>query len=185
MKEKKIAKRYAKALFDLAVEQNVLEKIKADALLINSVCTSNRDFMFVLRSPVIKEVKKIKIMKEIFGDKTQKMTMGFLNIITRNRREAFIPEIASQFIEIYKEFKNIITAQLTTAVELEASVSNKINSLLKVQTKAEIELHENVNDSIIGGFVLEFDEKQYDASIVKYLQNLRKEFDKNLYTKGL
>jgi F-type H+-transporting ATPase subunit delta len=185
MKEKKIAKRYAKALFDLAVEQNVLERIKADAELINEVCASNRDFMLVLRSPVIKDVKKIKIIKGIFSDHIQKMTLSFLNIITRNRREAFIPEIASQFIEIYKEYKNIITAHLTTAVELETSVSTKINSLLKQQTKAEIELHEDIDESIIGGFVLEFDEKQYDSSVVKYLQNLRKEFDKNLYTKGL
>ncbi len=185
MKEKKIAKRYAKALFDLAVEQNVLEKIKADAMLVNSVCVSNRDFMLVLRSPVIKDVKKIKIIKDIFGDKVQKMTLVFLNIITRNRREAFVPEIATQFIEIYKEYKNIVTAYLTTAVKLDSGISTKINSLLKEQTKAEIELHEDVNESIIGGFVLEFDEKQYDASVVKYLQDLRKEFDKNLYTKGL
>jgi F-type H+-transporting ATPase subunit delta len=74
---------------------------------------------------------------------------------------------------------------LTTAVKLETGVSTKINSLLKQQTKAEIELHEDIDESIIGGFVLEFDEKQYDSSVVKYLQDLRKEFDKNLYTKGL
>ena len=185
MKEKKVAKRYAKALFDLAVEQNVLEKIKADALLINSVCVSNRDFMLVLRSPIIKDVKKIKIMKDIFGNHVQKMTLSFMNIITRNRRERILPEIANQFIEIYKEHNNIITAQLTTAVELGSEVSNKINALLREQTKAEIELHENVEDSIIGGFVLEFDEKQYDASVVKYLQDLRKEFDKNIFTKGI
>ena len=185
MKDKKVVKRYAKALFDLAVEQNVLEKIKADALLINSVCVSSRDFMLVLRSPIIKDVKKIKIMKDIFGNHVQKMTLSFMNIITRNRRESILPEIANQFIEIYKEHNNIITAQLTTAVELGSEVSNKINALLREQTKAEIELHENIEDSIIGGFVLEFDEKQYDASVVKSLQDLRKEFDKNLFTKGI
>ncbi|RLD60746.1 MAG: ATP synthase F1 subunit delta [Bacteroidetes bacterium] len=185
MKETKVAKRYAKALFDLAIEQDILEKIKADALLIEDVCISNRDFMMVLRSPIIKEVKKIKIMKDIFGKHIQNMTMLFLNIITRNRRENIIPEIASQFIEIYKEHKNIITAHLTTAVKLGPEVSNMINTLMKEQTKAEIELHEDVEESIIGGFVLEFDEKQYDASIVKYLHDLRKEFDKNLFTKGL
>ena len=185
MKEKKVAKRYAKALFDLAVEQNILEKIKADVQLINSVCASNRDFMLVLRSPIIKDVKKIKILKDIFGNHVQQMTTSFMNIITRNKRESILPEIANQFIEIYKEHNNIITAQLTTAVELGPEVSNKINSLLKKQTKAEIELHENVEGSIIGGFVLEFDEKQYDASVVKYLQGLKKEFDKNLFTKGI
>lgn len=185
MKETKVAKRYAKALFDLAVEQNILEKIKADALLISNVCVSNHDFMMVLQSPIIKDVKKIIIMNKVFGDKIQKMTMAFLKIITRNKRESIIPETASQFIEIYKEHKNIISAELITAVKLGSEVSDKINSLLKEQTKAEIELNENVDDSLIGGFVLEFDEKQYDASVVKYLHKLRKEFDKNLYTKGL
>ena len=169
MKEKKVAKRYAKALFDLAVEQNILEKIKADALLVHSVCESNHDFMLLLRSPIVKEVKKIKIMEAIFGKDIQKMTMSFLSIITHNRRDGFIPEIAAQFIEIYKEHKNIITAQLTTAVHLGPEISNKVNSLLKEQTKAVIEL----------------DEKQYDASVVKYLQDLRKEFDKNIFTKGI
>lgn len=184
MKETKIANRYAKALFELAVEKNQLEKVKADAQLVYEVCSENKDFILMLRSPIIKPVKKVAILKEIFEKKLQDMTTKFLIIITRNRRESLIKDIAEQFIVIYKKYKNIVSANLTTAVKIDEETKNKIIALLKQHTKATIDLKELVDDEIIGGFVLTFDDKQYDASLQRQIQNLKQDFNKNLYIKG-
>ncbi len=184
MKGKIIAKRYAKALFDLAIEKDLQERINHDALLIYDVCVSNREFILVLRSPVIKEKKKLAIIDQIFRKHLHELTLSFLKIITSHRREGIIKEIAKQIIEIYKKYKNIITTTLTTAVKLNDDIRKRIIALLKEQTKAEIELHEEINEELIGGFVLSYDDKQYDASIITQLQKLHHEFDENLYIKG-
>jgi F-type H+-transporting ATPase subunit delta len=184
MNETKIAHRYAKALFDLSLELNTMEKVRLDVNLIQDVCTANKDFVFMLRSPVVRADKKMLVLKEIFKNHLQEITLNFLMIITRNRREKLVPEIATQFIEIYKLYKNIITVEITTATQIDEAVRTKILTLLEKRANAEIDLKENVDEDIIGGFVLSFEDKQYDSSILKQIKNLRREFDINLYKKG-
>jgi F-type H+-transporting ATPase subunit delta len=93
-------------------------------------------------------------------------------------------EISEQFIKIYKEFMNILPTTLTSAVKLDAGTRDKIVTLLGDRTNTEIELSEQIREEIIGGFILEFEDKQYDASVLRKIKNLRKEFDVNLYIKG-
>ena len=184
MKETRVANRYAKALFDLSIELKQLEQTRSDMELINSVCEQNREFVLMLKSPVIKENKKQAILSDIFAGKISDLTFKFLKVITHNRREDIIMEIAVQFIKIYKEFKNILPTLLTSAVELDAETRDKIVTLLGERANATIELTEAVDESIIGGFILEFEDRQYDASILRQIKNLQKEFDINLYIKG-
>ena len=184
MKETRIAKRYAKALFDFSLEHKVPEKIIDDMKLIYSVCKLNKDFILLLRSPIIKSDKKQNIINEIFKKHIHKVTLTYLLIITRKGRERFIKDIAEQFIILYKKYKGIITAHLTTAEAIDLSIRNQIIGLLKKQTKADIELIEEIKKELIGGFVLLFDDNQYDASIMKQIKKLQKEFDINLYIKG-
>ncbi len=184
MRETRVANRYAKALFDLAIEMKMLEEIRDDMDLLLTVCRENRDFVLMLKSPVIKEVKKQAIIRGIFENKINDLTFKFLKVITHNRREEVIMEIAQQFIKIYKEFKNILPTTLTSAVKLDAETRDRIVTLLGERTNTEIELTEQVREEIIGGFILEFEDRQYDASILRKIKNLQKEFDVNLYIKG-
>ena len=119
MKEIKLASRYAKALFDFALEQKMLEQVKDDMDLVVAVCKQNRDFRLMLQSPIIFTDKKESIITEIFGKHIQKISYHYLLIITRKNRESLIDGIAKQFIEQYKEFKNMTTAELATAVEID------------------------------------------------------------------
>ncbi len=181
MKETKIANRYAKALFDLALEKDVLDQVKNDMELVASVCVENKEFSRMLQSPIIYTEKKEAILKAIFEKQLEQISYFFLMIITRKKREAVLEAIAEQFVIIYKGFKNITTATLGTAIKLDQEIKDKVTSLLSDQTKSKIELSEEVNKDLIGGFVLSYDDKQYDASIKKQIKELRRDFDKNLY----
>jgi len=184
MRETRVSNRYAKALFELSVELKQLEETKDDMELIHLVCKQNRELVLMLKSPVIKETKKQSILRGIFEKKLSDLSFKFLMVITKNGREELIKEIAVQFIAIYKEFKNILPTTLTSAIQLDAVTREKIVALMADKTNAQIELTEEVRDEIIGGFILEFDNKQYDASILRQIIDLRKEFDINLYLKG-
>lgn len=183
MREVIISSRYAKSLFELSLEMKILEEVKADMEMIHSVCISNRDFVSFLKSPVIRPDKKVSLFNALFEEKVQELTLRFLNLISQKGREAYIRGIAQQFIILYKKHKNIISAKLETAVKLDKDISDKVIGLLKKQTNANIDLVEEVREELIGGFVLSFDDKQYDASIQKEIQQLYKEFDVNLFSK--
>lgn len=169
-----IAQRYAKAIFDLALELNVVEEVKADMELIHSVCVSNKDFALMLKSPVIRPEKKIKVIEAVFGKKVSKLSLRYMLIIIRKRREMFIPLIADEFIYIYKKFKNIFTIHFASASALNDELRKKVIALLEKQTQGSIELHEEIKKELIGGFVFTYDNYKYDASIAYQLKKIKK-----------
>ncbi len=184
MKETRVAIRYAKALFDLAVEMEILEKVRDDATLIRDVCRQNREFVLMLRSPIIKGKKKMAAIREIFKGKIQDATLKYMDIITRNGREDIIQDIVEQFIVMYKKHMNILPVTVKSAVKLDQDVRQKIISIITNRQEVTVELTEEIDESLIGGFLLEAESLQYDASVLRQIKNLEKEFDINLYIKG-
>ena len=181
-----IAQRYAKAVFELALEMNLLEEIKADMGLISSVCADNKDFIRMLNSPVIRTDIKIKILKSVFEKDISDISMRYLVIITRKMREQFIRSIADEFLNIYKEFKNIFTVYFASAREISDEIRKKVIKLLEDQTKGNIELVEEVKEDLIGGFVLNYDDFKYDASIAYQLKKFKHTAAEiNLYVRGI
>ncbi len=185
MRQTRIGKRYATALFDLAQETNTLEKVSADIGLIQTVLKENKDFRNVLKSPIIKPDKKEAIIREIFENKIDPLSIQFLLIITRKKREEYIESIIREFIELYKEYKNIITTYLQTAIKIDSKIKGEVVDLLHGQTGGEIQLIEEVKKELIGGFVLKYKDYQYDASVSKKIADLKKDFNINLYERRI
>jgi F-type H+-transporting ATPase subunit delta len=184
MNHSKITIRYAKALFDLALERNVLEQVKTDMALIDKVCLENRELRVMLHNPVINVAKKQKVMLMIFGNHINKLTLNFIEIISRKRREYYIDGIASDFVDLYKEYKGIKTAYVTSAIALNDLDRKAMLNILKNLTGKEIELVEKMKSELIGGFVLKMDNYQVDQSITTKIKDLKKDFEKNLYIRG-
>lgn len=180
-----VAERYAKALFELAVERKQEDAIYRDALELISVCQENKIFVLVLKSPVISEVKKENILKALFENRINELTMKFLLILLRKNRELFIPEIAQNLITIYKEHKKILPVVLTTAIPVTEAIRNRVTAIMKDYTEWQIELIPKIDPEIIGGFILNWGDMQYDASIYYQIERLRRGTASiNLYKKG-
>ena len=178
----RIANRYAKSLIDLAVEQGKLERILEDVQSFNEV-SKNRDFYLLLKSPIIKSDKKGQVLKSLFDGKYDELTMAFLNILLKKGRESFLPEIAREFLLQYKAIKHISTVKLKTAKALGKDVVEAIRKKLLDSnvTDTHVEIETEVDPNLIGGFILEFDDKLYDASVKHKLDLLSKDFKDNLY----
>lgn len=178
----RIASRYAKSLLDLAQEQNKLERILGDVQAFHKA-TEQRDFFLLLKSPIVNPDKKGIILKEIFGSKFDELTMAFINIVLRKGREGYLPDIASEFIRQYQAFKHISKVKLTTATAISSESLDAIKKQLQESSKTEanIEIETAVDPDLIGGFVIEFDDKLYDASVAHQLNQLKKQFSGNQY----
>jgi F-type H+-transporting ATPase subunit delta len=181
-----IAQRYAKALFELGLEMNVIEELKTDMELIRSICISNKDFRQMLKSPVLRPEKKLKVLKALFSDQVCELSMRYLALITRKRREKFLLDILNEFTIIYKKFKNIFTIQFESAREISDGIRKEVTALLEQQTGGSIELIEEVKEDLVGGFVMSWDDYKYDASISYQLRKIRKgAAEINLYIRGI
>jgi F-type H+-transporting ATPase subunit delta len=176
-----LAKRYAQALFDLAVELKQLEEVAKDMILINSVLDASRELRRVLDNPVLDDYKKVKILDSLFGSKTNKLTIKFLHLIVKKGREGILTQTCKAFEVIYKDYKNIMPVTITLAADINEKTKKEILDKLAQITKKELEVTEVVNPDIIGGFVLNFEDYQYNNSVKVQLQRLAKVFSDNLY----
>jgi F-type H+-transporting ATPase subunit delta len=180
MTNPRLATRYAKSLIDISIEKDQLEKVFADMQWLQAVCKSNRDFVNVLRSPVIKTDKKEKIIDAVTNVNISEITKAFTHLMIRKGRESNLPEVAAAFITQYKIKKNIYTIKLTSATELSEDLKNAILNQIRANSDMQnIELETTVNDKLIGGFVLQTGDQLIDASIAYDLKNIAKQFDNN------
>lgn len=185
MKDVLLARRYAKALFDLALEKSCLDEVNADMTLIAQVMTENRDLCLVMASPIINAAAKKNIIRKIFEGKVNVITLSFMDILIRKGRETHIHAIAFQFKELYLEHKNIITISITTTTTIDKQLEQKIIDVFAKETNKTILIENKIDPNIIGGFVLDMGDYHYDASIKKIIARLHKVFDKNLFVKEL
>lgn len=182
----RIATRYAKSLLDLAIEQNKLDKIKEDIDGFLSTM-DNREFYLLVKSPIVNPTKKEQIFKALFEGKVDELTMAFLNIVLKKGREASLPEIADSFIAQYKVHNHVSTVTLTTAEPVTEENLTAIRKKLQASnaTESKIDIITKVDPEIIGGFVLEFDNQLYDASVAHKLDMMRKQFGGNQFAASL
>ena len=93
--------------------------------------------------------------------------------------------MALAFVDLYKDYKGILTTIVKTAVPVTDEIRKKILEIMNDQTKGSIELIEEVKEDLIGGFVLQWKDRQYDASILNQINKMKKGMAMiNLYKKG-
>ncbi len=182
MQNPRLAGRYAKSLVDLAIEQGKLDVIYNDMLGLQHICNSSDEFVQMIKSPIVKGDKKQAIVKAVTGGNIDTMTEGFVNLVITKGREFFLPEIISSFISIYKEKNNINDVVLTTSEPIEEDLKKALEIKIAQQLQGKkIELKTLVNPALIGGFVLEANNNLFDASILRDLNDIKKQFLKNEY----
>lgn len=180
MRNPRLAARYAKSLLDLSLEKGQLEAVYADMLWLQAVCKESRDFVNLLRSPIIKADKKEKIMSAVIGGKVSELTGAFNNLLIAKNRESNLPEIITAFISQYKAHKNIHVVKLVTAAPVTEELKNRIISQVKnTSDMKNIELETSVDESLIGGFILQSGDKLVDASISYDLKHIARQFENN------
>jgi F-type H+-transporting ATPase subunit delta len=184
MSVQRIASRYAKSLIELASERGTLDKTLSDLQSFEEVA-KNRDFSIMLKSPVIKGDKKKAVFNAIFGDELDELTNAFFDIVLRKGREAYLPAIAKEFHLQYKIMNHVSSVKLITASKLtdDGLAALRKSILASEATDTNVELEVEVDESLIGGFIIEFDNKRYDSSVAHKLALLKKEFEQNQYTK--
>lgn len=182
MQNPRLAERYAKSLIDFSTEINELNSVHDDMVLLQSICNKSREFVLVLHSPIINADKKYKIIMAVTGGKISKITQTFIKLLASKNREANLPQIISSFITQFNRIMGIHRVRLTTATPVSEAIKDSFIQKIKSSSDIEkIELETKVNENLIGGFVLEMDGKLIDASILRDLNDVKKQFANNDY----
>jgi len=159
----------------------MLDKVYQDMIFISEICKNQQTKEF-LHSPIITPSKKEAVFHKMLEGNVEKVTLSLIDLVVKNGREIFLPAIARNFIYQTKKYKGITESFLTTAVTVNDSVKKQITDLISEVFKTKVELKENVDPEIIGGFILQIDDNYIDASIRNKLRKIKKELIGNVVT---
>ncbi|MEA3316968.1 MAG: ATP synthase F1 subunit delta [Bacteroidota bacterium] len=175
MYQSNITVRYAKAIFLFAKEKDILDEIKSDIELFMNLYIQIEDFKLAFQHPALTQSSKKIIANKLLNNKVNKSFLSFLEIIIKNKREEFLQDICRNFINLYKKEFRIKSATLTIAYPINEKERQKIKKLLEKNFDATIDLNEDVDANIIGGFIIQIDDKQIDISVKQRLDKIKQE----------
>jgi len=176
------ANRYAKGLMQFALEANQTDLVYAEMNEVVKIIKSSTDLKTFLNSPIIDVKAKEATLTQVFAS-FSKTSQTFISLVVRQGRENILSKIAEQFITIYDIMNNIVTAEITSAVELDQPMIDKIVAKAKegLAANAQVKVVNKIDTSLIGGFVLKVGNTQVDSSVKTKLATLKKEFLNNDY----
>jgi len=172
--------RYAKAVLDQANHAKISEVVFGDMKSIQQTLAGSKELRVVLQSPVVKAEDKKQALLQIF-EKNSDVTKGLIQILSSNKRINLLGSVAGAYVDLYNNSKGVKVATVITAVAITPEIQATVLSKVKEMTGSEnVTIHNTIDDSIIGGFILRVGDLQYNASIANQLGNLKREFSKSL-----
>ena len=170
-----ISLRYAKALIELSNEKELTDAIYSDMLEMQNLLFESYELRNFLRTPQIDDKTKSRLINKLFVGHFQELTIRFFTLLIRKGRSRLVIYIVHQFIELYREQTGFVSAVLKTAVNMPEALKQQIIEKLRTATgKNRIELKEQIDKSLLGGFILHYDSNCYDASVKHDLDNIKK-----------
>jgi F-type H+-transporting ATPase subunit delta len=169
-----IARVYADALFEVATEEGKLDEIHEQLDELADAIEANRDLQVFFFSPYFSsEEKRAGIERAVSGAEPE--LVNFLQLVAEKHRMPAIFRIRGRFDELWAEANKRLEVTLTSAVELDPSVVERVGAEIERQTDRTIDLRTEVDDGILGGIVLRVGNMVLDASLRSKLERLRRE----------
>lgn len=175
---KLISKRYSIALFELAKEEEKVDKINEEIQTVYLSIKNNKEFLSILSHPRIGGEEKLMLFKNTF-DGLSEDVLGLISIVCKNNREDCFVEIFEEFLNLVKEYKGIADVLIQSASELTDEQMQKLKEKLEQKLNKKIIIQAEISDDLIGGMLISVNGKTIDNSIKKELKNIKKCLIKN------
>lgn len=175
MTEYKVSFRYARAVLDLAEQENLSDSIYNDLEFVKKTLRSSLQLRVFTVNPIIQQWRKVRVYKEIFEKRISPLTLNFLLFIIKKRRSNLIESIVEQYIYQYNELKNRKFVEIQSAVELDEELKTKAVNKINTLINKTIIPNFRVNPELKGGILFKVDDWIYDGSLKNQLERLHKQ----------
>jgi len=166
-----LARPYAKAAFEVALEQSALDKWSS-MLALSAAVSADSGVSEVLSSPSLSSDQIADAFMGICGDELDEKGKNFVCLLAENKRLILLPEISTLFDNLKANQEKSVDVEITTAFEISSDVSNKLAQALKDRLQREIILATSVDQSLIGGAIIRAGDNVIDSSVRGKLSKL-------------
>jgi F-type H+-transporting ATPase subunit delta len=174
LKSSNIAKRYAKAFFGIAKEDQKYELYYSELALFSSIMSENKNLREFFSNPVFDQDEKKAVVTSILQKiDISKTTENFLKLLVDKRRIDILPEIENAYRQLMDDTLKRTRVNVRTAFPLSAELSRKLQERLEEMTGKKVEMAIAEDASLMGGIVVGVGDTLYDGSIKTQLRNIR------------
>jgi F-type H+-transporting ATPase subunit delta len=172
-----IARRYAAALFDVVRKRNTIERVEQELNAIRDLVASHDDLRRVFDTPTVPAPKKRAIVDAVLASAggVSDETRRLFEMLADRDRLVILPALAAAFSERAMQSRNVVAAEVTTAVPLPAGKRDSLVAALGRATGGAVTMTEKVDPSIIGGVVAKVGSVVFDGSVTRQLQRMREQ----------
>lgn len=173
--QKALAQRYAQSLIKVAQAHSKLEAIEQDIALLAEILKTNPAFGDFLSSPVQKRQQKTELVKNVFQDKVESLTLDLLGLLIRNWRAGLLPLVVSEFQLLMELEKGFLRGTIVSAKTLEENQVKQIDELMSKQYNAKFIWTCKIDSSLVAGFRIRVGDSVVDHSLSLKLKELEKQ----------
>ena len=166
------AKTYGGALYDLALNEQLVEEILRDLQLVRSVFADNPGYGKLLANPAITKEERRQLIDEAWGDQVHLYTRNFMKLLCDNGTIRQLPDCAHEYKRRYNDDHGILAVRAVSAVPLRSELQEKLRQKIASMTGKTIELSVCVDARLLGGIRLELPDRQLDGSVQYHLDAL-------------
>jgi len=174
MQSTKASLRYAKAIFNLAKEKGAVDSVLSDLNVLSGIIAEKTEFFSLIHDPTIKHKHKIKLFSKAFGSALHSITIKFVTLVFNKGREPILFQIINNYKELYNKEKGIVLAEIISSKPLTQDVKEVLKQ--KISPSGKVKLKETIDENILGGFIINSEDLQYDASVRKKINNVKRAF---------
>jgi F-type H+-transporting ATPase subunit delta len=169
-----IAQVYARSLFEVATEHDKLDVVRDQLAEFAEALDASHELQMFFFSPYFSTDEKQEGLRQTVTEADESF-LNFLSLLLENHRMPVIFRVRREYDRLWREANHLLAVQITSAVQLDPSVAERVGDEIGRQTGRTVELTSNVDPEILGGIVVRVGNSIIDASIRTRLDNLRKQ----------
>jgi len=173
MKDTHVAKRYAHALFNVALKKGTVDIISSEIYQLKSFCDKDKRFIGFLAAPQVLTEHKISMVRTLFTTRLSPSLVSFMLLLIEKGRVDHLGEIAREFEKMVEVHKGLIKARVTTAVHVEEDYKNRLRERLEAITGKNVEVLHRIDKKILGGIIVQLNYNIIDDSVKHQLDTLK------------
>jgi F-type H+-transporting ATPase subunit delta len=172
--ERRVAKVYADALRTVAEQRGVAEEVGRELRAIVSEVYANRpEVEAALASPVVKRSAKIPVLEHAFKNNVSDLLFNFLVVLNGKDRLQLVRHVAAAYRDIQDEQAKRVRVSVRSAVPLTDAQAEQLKQTISQATGLEPILQPKVDDSLLGGMIVQVGDRVFDSSVRYQIENIR------------
>ena len=169
-----IANVYGQALYDLAKDEGLTDKVLDQITVLNESFTQEPGFLQLLCAPSVPKQERCQVLDDSLRGQVHPYVLNFLKILTEKGVVKVFSDCVSQYRKLYNEDHNILPVTAVTAVPLTQEQSARLAGKLSELTGKTAQLVNRVDPACLGGVRLDYDGKRVDGSVANRMESIRK-----------